>query len=122
MAQEEIRKRYGRNFEIYLYIIFLLMLFSSFANILQLFPSLFLLFCLITLRFKLKNYKSKLYFIFQVAIIILQGLVLLVCYIFRSIYLNSLSLTILFYGFVASYIFLIIIMIYFYDKKIPLYQ
>lgn len=121
MAQEEIRKRYGRNLEIQMYIIFFLILLSSIANILFLVPSFFILLFLVTLRFKIKNYKSKLYYVFQVTIILLQGLILLVCYLFKSIYLNSLSLIILFYGFVALYIFLIMIMIYFYCKGIPLY-
>ena len=122
MNPEETRKKYGRNLEIYLYIVFLLMLLGSIANILSLFPSLFLFFCLITLRFRLKNYKTEIYYVFQVTIIILQGLVLFVSYLFRSIYLNSLSLIILFCGFVAFYVFLITLSLYYYHKGIPLFQ
>jgi len=44
-------------------IVFFFMLFSSIANILFLFPSLFLFLFLITLRFNLKNYKSEIYFV-----------------------------------------------------------
>ncbi len=122
MNPEATRKIYGRNLEIYLYIVFLLMLFSSFANILHLFPSLYLFLVLITLRFRLNNYKPEIYYLFQVIIIILQGLVLIVIYLFRSIYIHSISLTILFYGFVASYVFLITLSIYYYHKGIPLFQ
>ena len=122
MNPDETKKKYGRNFEIQLYIGFLLVLVSSIANILLLFLSLFILLIIITLRFRNKNYKSELYYVFQVTIIILQGIVLFVSYLYRSIYLNSLSLMLLFCGFVAFYVFLITLSIYFNRKGIPLYH
>jgi len=122
MNSKDTRKQYGIKLEIYLYILFSILLVTSIFNLLNLFLGLSLLLFLITLRFRLKNYKTEFYYIFQITIIILLGLILAVCYLFKSIYLNSLSSYMIFYSFLAFYAFLIILSIHYYQKGRPLFK
>jgi hypothetical protein len=89
----------------------------SIKNILFLFVTLIALNILILSKFKMKIYDSKPFYFIQLPILLLQGLILLYCYLYRAIYLIDLTLVILYIIFVLAYIMLLFVYIYYFHKK-----
>ena len=91
-----------------LLIIFLTWSFLEGQNPLYLFLILGIIVVIWDILLKTKNYTHKKYYVFSFLILVIQGLILLYMYYFRSIYITNLGDAIFFYLFVALYIWIIV--------------
>lgn len=95
----------------------LLFVFLYFGDPLALFVALAALVIILLYAFQIKNYNPKIYYLVPIPIFVIQGLLLVYTYLFRSISLKDPLYMVLFYLFVVVFIALMYFYAYYYRKN-----
>lgn len=98
-------------------LIVLFFLFLVSKNPLFLFVSLGALILILRSAFRIKNYNHKIYYILLLPIFVLQGLVLIYSYLFKSIYLTDPIYIVTFYFLIVIFMAYVLLYVYYYIHR-----